>query len=97
LVLARLQKKTKRKTTREVKSNQMTLGTIKLNLLNNADFKNVIKIVDKLEQRIATLEKVIGKVQLRLGDVVLYIDKKAEQHQFEINADGTETEKDSIL
>ena len=38
------------------------------------------KIVDKLEQRISTLEKVIGKVQLRLGDVVLYIDKKAEQH-----------------
>ena len=57
----------------------MTLGTIKLNLLNNADFKNVIKIVDKLEQRIATLEKVIGKVQLRLGDVVLYIDNKEEQ------------------
>ena len=28
----------------------MTLGTIKLNLLNNADFKNVIKVVDKLEQ-----------------------------------------------
>ena len=38
------------------------------------------KIVDKLEQRISTLEKVIGKVQLKLGDVVLYIDKKAEQH-----------------
>ena len=61
------------------------------------------KIVDKLEQRISTLEKVIGKLQLRLGDVVLYIDKKEEQHQkvivpnHEINADGTETEKDSIL
>jgi len=53
--------------------------TIKLNLLNNADFKNVIKVVDKLEQRISTLEKVIGKLQLRLGDVVLYIDKKEEQ------------------
>ena len=37
------------------------------------------KIVDKLEQRISTLEKVIGKLQLRLGDVVLYIDKKEEQ------------------
>ena len=36
------------------------------------------KIVDKLEQRIATLEKVIGKLQLRLGDVVLYIDKKED-------------------
>ena len=52
---------------------------IKLELLNNADFKNLIKVVDKLEQRIATLEKVIGKLQLRLGDVVLYIDKKEEQ------------------
>ena len=36
------------------------------------------KVVDKLEQRIATLEKVIGKLQLRLGDVVLYIDKKED-------------------
>jgi len=61
------------------------------------EFKNIYKVLDKLEQRISTLEKVIGKVQLRLGDVVLYIDKKAEQHQFEINADGSETEKDSIL
>ena len=67
------------------------------------DIYSLFKIVDKLEQRISTLEKVIGKVQLRLGDVVLYIDKKAEQHQkviipnHEINADGTETEKDSIL
>ena len=39
----------------------------------------LFKIVDKLEQRISTLEKVIGKLQLRLGDVVLYIDKKEEQ------------------
>ena len=39
----------------------------------------LFKIGNKLEQRIATLEKVIGKLQLRLGDVVLYIDKKAEQ------------------
>jgi len=44
------------------------------------EIKDLYKIADKLEQRIATLEKVIGKVQLRLGDVVLYIDKKAEQH-----------------
>ena len=46
----------------------------------NEDLTILFKIVDKLEKRIATLEKVIGKVQLRLGDVVLYIDKKAEQH-----------------
>jgi len=63
----------------------------------------LFKIGNKLEQRISTLEKVIGKLQLKVGDVVLYIDKKAEQHQkvivpnHEINADGTETEKDSIL
>ena len=43
--------------------------------------KAVYKILDKLEQRIASLEKVIGKLQLRLGDVVLYIDKKAEQDE----------------
>jgi len=39
------------------------------------------KVLDKLEQRIATLEKVIGKLQLRLGDVVLYIDKKVEHNE----------------
>ena len=44
------------------------------------DIYNLFKIVDKLEQRISTLEKVIGKLQLKVGDVVLYIDKKAEQH-----------------
>ena len=43
--------------------------------------KNLLNIVDKLENRISTLEKVIGKLQLRLGDVVLYIDKKAEQNE----------------
>ena len=43
------------------------------------EIKRLNKVVDKLEQRITTLEKVIGKLQLRLGDVVLYIDKKEEQ------------------
>ena len=42
------------------------------------EIKRLNKVVDKLEQRIATLEKVIGKLQLRLGDVVLYIDKKED-------------------
>ena len=41
--------------------------------------KILFKVVDKLENRISTLEQVIGKLQLRLGDVVLYIDKKEEQ------------------
>jgi DNA-binding Xre family transcriptional regulator len=40
----------------------------------------LFKIGNKLEQRIATLEKVIGKLQLKVGDVVLYIDKKAENN-----------------
>ena len=52
--------------------------------MNNEEINNdvtiLFKIVDKLEQRIATLEKVIGKLQLTLGDVVLYIDKKGEQN-----------------
>ena len=46
----------------------------------NNDVTILFKIVNKLEQRISTLEKVIGKLQLRLGDVVLYIDKKGEQN-----------------
>ena len=45
----------------------------------NIKTQTLFVIVDKLEQRISTLEKVIGKLQLRLGDVVLYIDKKEEQ------------------
>jgi len=48
------------------------------------EFKNIYKVLNKLEQRISTLEKVIGKVQLRLGDMTWWIDnkleKKAEQH-----------------
>jgi len=43
--------------------------TIKLNLLNNADFKNLIKIVDKLEQRIATLEKVLASHSKCIGEM----------------------------
>jgi len=43
--------------------------TIKLNLLNNADFKNVIKIVDKLEQRISTLEKVLDSHAKCIGEM----------------------------
>ena len=41
--------------------------------------KSTYKSLDKLEQRISTLEKVIGKLQLRLGDVVTYVDKKNEE------------------
>ena len=47
--------------------------------MNDEEIKTLFNIVDKLEKRIFLLEKVIGKLQLRLGDVVLYIDKKEEQ------------------
>ena len=47
--------------------------------MSDEEIKTLFTIVDKLEKRIFLLEKVIGKLQLRLGDVVLYIDKKAEQ------------------
>jgi len=43
--------------------------TIKLNLLNNADFKNVIKIVDTLEQRISKLEKVLESHAKCIGEM----------------------------
>ena len=43
---------------------------------------NLYNVVDKLEKRIFLLEKVIGKLQLRLVDVVLYIDKKEENNEW---------------
>ena len=49
------------------------------------------KIVDKLEQRIATLEKVLDSHAKCFGEL------RVKDNQFEINADGTETTKDSIL
>jgi len=48
------------------------------------DIYSLFKIVDKLEKRIATLEKVIGKLQLKVGDVVLYIDNNLERKQWAI-------------
>ena len=41
--------------------------------------KLLLNVIDKLEQRISTLEKVIGKVQLRLGDMTWWIDNKLEK------------------
>ena len=49
------------------------------------------KIVDKLEQRIAKLEKVLESHAKCIGEL------RVKDNQFEINADGTETTKDSIL
>ena len=49
--------------------------------MSDEEIKTLFNVVDKLEKRIFLLEKVIGKLQLRLGDVVLYIDKKAENNE----------------
>ena len=55
------------------------------------DIFNLFKIVDKLEQRISTLEKVLESHAKCIGEM------RVKDNQFEINADGTETEKKSIL
>ena len=58
------------------------MTTNKNAIINHSrEINTLYKIADKLEQRIATLEKVIGKLQLRLGDVVLYIDKREEKDE----------------
>ena len=51
----------------------------------------LFKVVDKLEQRVATLEKVLASHAKCIGEL------RVKDNQFEINADGTETTKDSIL
>ena len=55
------------------------------------DRSNLFKIVDKLEQRIFKLEKVLSSHAKCIGEL------RVKDNQFEINADGTETKKDSIL
>jgi len=55
------------------------------------ELKNIYKVLNKLEQRIATLEKVLESHAKCIGEL------RVKDNQFEINADGTETEKDSIL
>ena len=55
------------------------------------DRSNLFKIVDKLEQRISKLEKVLESHAKCIGEL------RVKDNQFEINADGTETTKDSIL
>ena len=51
--------------------------------MNEEEIKRLNKIVDKLEQRISTLEKVIGKYQLRVADIVYWIDNKLERKKVE--------------
>ena len=45
------------------------------------EIKRLNKIVDKLEQRIATLEKVIGKLQLKVGDVFYILIRKKNNNE----------------
>ena len=60
-------------------------------LEQNKYINTLYSIVDKLEQRIATLEKVLASHAKCIGEL------RVKDNQFEINADGTETTKDSIL
>jgi len=55
------------------------------------DLGNIYKILDKLEQRISSLEKVLASHAKCIGEL------RVKDNQFEINADGTETKKESIL
>ena len=43
--------------------------TIKLNLLNNEEIKRLNKVVDNLEKRIATLEKVLASHAKCIGEL----------------------------
>ena len=43
--------------------------TIKLNLLNNEEIKRLNKVVDKLEQRISKLEKVLESHAKCIGEM----------------------------
>ena len=69
LFFKRLQKKTKRKKTGEVKSNQMTEKE-KQQIENLEEQTNILfKIGNKLEQRIATLEKVLQSHAKCIGEL----------------------------
>jgi hypothetical protein len=62
------------------------------NKMTNKEYiASIYKVLDKLEQRISTLEKVLASHAKCIGEL------RVKDNQFEINADGTETTKDSIL
>ena len=72
LFLARLQKQKRNKKTREVESNQMTTNKKQVQMRGvktKDDIYNLFKIVDKLEQRIATLEKVLASHAKCIGEM----------------------------
>jgi len=59
--------------------------------MSDEEIKTLYNIVDKLEKRIFLLEKALASHAKCIGEM------RVKDNQFEINADGTETEKDSIL
>ena len=59
--------------------------------MSDEEIKTLFNIVDKLEKRIFLLEKVLASHAKCIGEL------RVKDNQFEINADGTETKKDSIL
>ena len=59
--------------------------------MSDEEIKTLFNIVDKLEKRIFLLEKVLESHAKCIGEL------RVKDNQFEINADGTETTKDSIL
>ena len=72
-------------------NDQGNIGIITAEREQENEKRRINRIVDKLEQRIATLEKVLESHAKCIGEL------RVKDNQFEINADGTETEKDSIL
>jgi len=69
LFFKRLQKKTKRKKTREVKSNQMTKKEQMVKVFLLEEIKRLTKVDDKLENRISTLEKVLDSHAKCIGEM----------------------------
>jgi len=59
--------------------------------MSDEEIKTLYNIVDKLEKRIFLLERVLASHAKCIGEL------RVKDNQFEINADGTETTKDSIL
>ena len=59
--------------------------------MSDEEIKTLYNIVDKLEKRIFLLERVLASHTKCIGEL------RVKDNQFEINADGTETTKESIL
>ena len=59
--------------------------------MSDEEIKTLYNIVDKLEKRVFLLERVLASHTKCIGEL------RVKDNQFEINADGTETTKESIL